>query len=206
MRIYDAAFAASLTAAREDGIAPVYFFWCVGKDRDTGVARPVGLWSGDEDITVTLTQPDGTTVSRVYVGGCNLDIPDGLPMVADLTDNPVTVTLSQIADAAQLLVRGYDVRMAYCEIHATTRAGGVFTAALQLQWVGIVDEGPISTPAVGGDGGISLSVRSEIMWQLTATNPAKSSDSHQKRRNPNDQFAKYSAIAAAWQEQWYKTK
>lgn len=206
MRIYDAAFAVSLTAAREDGIAPVYFFWCVGKDRDTGEARPMGLWSGDEDITITLRQPDGSMVSRSYVGGCNLDIPDGLPMVADLTDNPVMVTLSQIADAAQLLVRGYDVRMAYCEIHATTRAGGVFTAAPQLQWVGIVDEGAIDTPAVGGDDGISLSVRSEIMWQLTATNPAKSSDSHQKRRNPNDQFAKYSAIAASWQEQWYKTK
>lgn len=204
MKIYDADFAASLTAARDGQIAPVYFLYIKAKNRDTAADQPVGIWSGDEDITINVEAPDGTTVSRTYYGGCNLDIPNGIPYVADLTDNPVTVTVSQIADTTQLLVRGYDVRLAYCEIHATTWTGGALTSTPQLQWVGIVDEAPISTPAAGSDGNISFSIRSEIMSQLTLTNPAKSSDSHQKRRLSTDTFCKYSGTIESWNIQWFK--
>lgn len=204
MKIYDSAFAASLTAARDGQIAPVYFLYVQAKDRDTGAVHPVGVWSGDEDITINVEAPDGTTVSRTYYGGCNLDIPDGIPYVADLTDNPVQVSISQIADTDQILVRGYDVRLAYCEIHVTTWTGGALTSAPQLQWVGIIDEAPISTPAAGSDGSIEFSIRSEIMSQLTATNPAKSSDSHQKRRLSTDQFSKYAGTVKSWNIQWFK--
>lgn len=204
MKIYNSAFAASLTAARDGQIAPVYFLYVQAKDRDTGGTQPVGIWSGDEDITINVEAPDGTTVSRTYYGGCNLDIPDGIPYVADLTDNPVRVSISQIADTDQILVRGYDVRLAYCEIHVTTWTGGTLTSVPQLQWVGIVDEAPISTPAAGSEGNISFSIRSEIMSQLTLTNPAKSSDSHQKRRRSTDQFCKYSGTVKSWNIQWFK--
>lgn len=203
MNIYDAAFAASLTAAQDGSIAPIYFLWVVGRDRATGAEAPIGLWSGDEDITITIEQPDGSSVSRVYLGACNLEI-DGIQYVADLTDNPVSASLSQLAPAAQLLVRGLDVRLAYCEIHATTWTGGALTSAPQLMWVGIVDEGPISTPGAGGEGGIALSIRSEIMTQLGQTSPAKSSDAHQRRRLSTDRFCEYSAIIGSRDIQWYK--
>lgn len=203
MNIYDAAFAASLTAAQDGSIAPIYFLWVVARDRETGADAPIGLWSGDEDITITIEQPDGSSVSRVYLGACNLEI-DGIQYVADLTDNPVSASLSQLAPAAQLLVRGYDVRLAYCEIHATTWTGGALTSAPQLQWIGIVDEGPISTPGAGGEGGIALSIRSEIMTQLGQTSPAKSSDAHQRRRLSTDRFCEYSGIIGSRDVQWYR--
>jgi hypothetical protein len=204
MKIYDADFAASLTAARDGQIAPAYFLWVQARDRDTGAVQPVGIWSGDEDISVAVQLPGGSTEARTYYGGCNLDIPDGIPYVADLTDNPVRVSISQIADTDQILVRGYDVRLAYCEIHVTTWTGGALTSAPQLQWVGIIDEAPISTPAAGSDGSIEFSIRSEIMSQLTATNPAKSSDSHQKRRLSTDGFCTYSGTVKSWNIQWFK--
>lgn len=209
MQIYDTMLADSLAAARDGAVAPVWFLWVVAKDRSSGEDQPVGLWGGDEDITLTMEQADGTTVSRTYVGGCNLDIPDGIPYVADLTDNPVTVTMSQIADTAQLMVRGYDVRLSYCEIHATTWTGGALTSIPQLQWVGIIDEAPITTPATGSDnesgsdGGISLTIRSEIMSMLTATNPAKSSDAQQQKRLSGDLFCKYAGTIESWNLQWY---
>lgn len=203
MRIYDAQFAASLVAARDGGIAPVYFFWVLARPRAGGAEVPIGLWSGDEDITLTLTQPDGSAVSRHYFGGVNLRVED-LTYVGDLTDNPVAVSTSQGVDAAQLLARGYDLRLAYCEIHATTMTGGAFTAAPQLQWVGIIDAGPINTPGENGEGGITYQIRSEIMWQLTARNPAKSSDAHQKRRNPIDRFCEFAAVIGSRSIQWYK--
>ncbi|WP_444452575.1 hypothetical protein ACTTAI_16365 [Rhodobacter capsulatus] len=204
MQTLDASLIASLSAARDTGIAPAWFVSIIAKDRDTGAAQRVGLWSGDEDITLNVPMPGGLTESRVYIGGCNLDV-SGIQYVADLTDNAVTVTMSQIAPAAQEIVRGLDVRMAYVEIHATTWTGGALTSAPQLQWIGIVDTGPISTPAAGSEGGISLSVRSEIMVQLQAVNPAKSSDSHQRRRLSTDRFCEYGGVIGSRDVQWYQT-
>ncbi|MFD2439726.1 hypothetical protein ACFSS8_05900 [Paracoccus kondratievae] len=47
-------------------------------------------------------------------------------------------------------------------------------------------------------------MRSELMVQLTATNPAKSSDAHQKRRAAGDQFCKYASTVGSRQVQWFK--
>lgn len=202
MRVYDPAFINALSAARDGGIAPRYFLHITAKDRDTGADTPFGLWSGDEDITVNVEIPSGGLSSRTYLGGCNLTI-DGLQYVGDLTDNPVTATMSQIAPAAQELVRGLDARHAYCEIHATSMVGGAFVSVPQLLWVGVVDEAPISTPAAGGEGGISLTIRSELMAQLTATNPAKSSHAHQQRRQAGDDFSKFASTVAARKLTWF---
>ena len=203
MRIYDTAFAASLTAAASEGLAPVWFAHFTAKNRETGAAVQMGLWSGDETISVAVETPEGGSETRTYIGGCGMWV-DGVQYVADLTDQPVNVTLSQIAPDAQQLIRGYDLRLAGCEIHATTRTGGALTSIPQLMWVGIVDEGPISTPAAGGEGGISLTVRSELMMQLMATNPAKSSDQHQRRRLAGDRFSEYAGTIGSRQVQWYR--
>jgi len=203
MKFFDAGLAAALAGAREQGIAPVYFFWVKPRDRDTGAETPLGFWTGDEDISISAELPGGGAQTRTYLGGCNLSI-EGLRYTVDLNDYPVTVTMSQIADAAQHFARGLDPRLAYCEIHATSMRGGAFVSPPQLQWIGIVDEGPISTPQYGSDGGISFSVRSELMVQLTATNPAKSSDAHQKRRAAGDQFCKYASTVGSRQVQWFK--
>lgn len=203
MRIYDTGFAAHLAAARDGSLAPIWFFHVVARDHETGAAVPISVWSGDEDITLTVQAADGSNVSRLFTGNVGLSV-TGLKYVADLTDNPVTVSLSQIAPVAQLMARGYDLRLAYCEIHASAWAGGGLASTPQLQWVGIVDEGPIATPAAGNDGGINLMVRSEIMAQLTAINPAKSSDEHQRRRQGGDSFCRYSGVIGSREIQWFK--
>ena len=203
MRYFDAGFTAAMQAARDTGIAPVYFAYFTGRDRDTGAAVDVGFWSGAYDHTINVARPDGSgTESRLYIGGSGLSVSE-LGYVADLSDRAVTVALSQIAAAAQELVRGLDLRLAPCEIHATSMTGGAFVSAPQLQWVGIVDGAPISTPAANSEGGISLSVRSEIMAMLTACNPAKSSDAHQKRRQAGDRFSEYGSTVSSRDVQWY---
>lgn len=203
MRTLDSAFLASLAAARDDGIAPVYFAWFKPRDRETGNTVTLGFWSGDEDISLSVPKPEGGTQTRTYVGGCGLTV-EGLQYVGDLSDQPVTVGLSQIAAGAQQLVRGYDVRLADCEIHATSMSGGAFVSAPQLMWVGIVDEGPISTPSAGGEGGIALTVRDELIAQLSAVNPAKSSHAHQISRQAGDLFCKYGSTVSSREVQWYK--
>lgn len=197
-------FMASLQASRDAGIAPVYFLWIAARNRTTGAIETMGLWTGDEDIPVNVQTPDGGTETREYLGGTNLTV-DDIKLVADLSDEPVTVSMSQVAPATQQLVRGYDVRLAYCEIHATSWVGGVFSSQPQLQFVGIVDDAQVATPAAGGSGNIALTVRSELMTQLLATNPAKSSDSHQKRRQAGDGFSEYSGVVRAMKIQWWKS-
>jgi hypothetical protein len=205
MQSLDVDFNASLLAARDGAISPVYFLWLIGRDHNTDAARSIGFWSGDEDLAISVVAPDeATTVARTYFGGCNLSV-DGIQYVSDLTDNSVSVSLSQIADAAQEAARNTNLRLAYCEIHATTMNGGAFVSAPPLQWIGIVDEGGLSTPAAGSEGEFVLSVRSEIMHHLTATNPAKSSHAHQKRRSVTDRFCEYSSTIQGWSIQWYKS-
>ncbi|MEH6775024.1 MAG: hypothetical protein V7668_13945 [Cereibacter changlensis] len=199
MRVYDAPFLAALSA----GLTPVYFLHVVPRDLDTAEQVPFGLWSGDEDITINVETPESGVSSRSYAGGCGLAL-DGLQYVGDLTDNPVTVSLSQIDAAVQELLRGLDVRLAYCEIHATSWDGSEFASVPQLLWVGIVDDVQIATPALNAAGGVSLIIRSEIMMQLTATNPAKSSDAHQRRRLIDDRFCEYASTVTSRKVQWYK--
>ncbi len=203
MRSYQAGFKAVSDNARSAGIQPVYFVWIVGKDRTSGAERAMGFWSRSEDITLTVPAPDGTGATRAYLGGCGLSVTN-LKRVGNLMDHAVTVSMSQIAPAAQELARGLDPRLAYVEIHVTSMAGGSFASDPQLEWVGIVDEGPISTPGYGSDGGIAYSVRSELMAMLTATNPAKSSDAHQKRRQSGDEFSKYASTVGSRKIQWYQ--
>lgn len=203
MKILDPNLVTSLQAARDEGIKPVYFAWFEAKNRDTGATETMGLWSGDEDITINVQTPEGGLASRTYLGGCNLMV-DGVQYVMDLTDNALSIGMSQIADATQQLVRGYETRLAPCEVHATTLTGGAFTSDPQLIWIGIVDELQIATPEVGGDGNIGFQVRSEIMSQLTATNPAKSSNVHQKRRLSSDRFCEYASLINSRMQQWYK--
>lgn len=203
MRQYDSDFADALAAARNSGLAPVWFVWIKAKNRSTGADEAMGFWSGDEDLTLQITPPGETSAqARLYVGGCNLSV-DDIRYVADLTDNPVSVSLSQIADAVQELVRTHDVRLAECEIHATAMDGGRFISDPQLEWVGVVDDAPLATPSIGSDGAVTLSVRSEIMHQLTARNPAKSSDQHQKRRSATDAFCEYAGTIGARSVQWF---
>lgn len=202
MKTLSPTFVTSLEAAQDRGIAPLWFFHVQAKPLAGGAAVPINFWSGDEDITLNVQNADGSTMSRVYYGGCNLMVSD-IIYTANLTDNPVTVTLSAIAPMSELLGRGYDLRMAYCEIHSTTRTGGALTSVPELQWVGIIDEAPISTATLGGSSELTLSVRSELMTMLTAINPAKSSNEHQLRRDPSDGFSRYSGVIGSRTIQWY---
>lgn len=202
MKTYEAGFNSVLQNARGSGIQPVYFVWIVGKDRTTGDDSAMGFWSRTEDISQNVARADGSTVTRSYLGGCGLSV-EGLTRIGGLTDKAVTVSLSQIADAAQEVARGIDPRLGYVEIHVTSMVGGAFAGPPQLEWVGIIDEGPINTPSFGSEGAISFSVRSELMVMLTATNPAKSSDAHQKRRQAGDRFSEYASTISSRKIQWY---
>jgi hypothetical protein len=203
MKNITSAFFAALTGARDRGLVPRRFVWIKGKSFDTGVINPIGLWTGDDDINITVVSGiTGLPEARTYYGGLNLQV-SPIARTADLTIQTVTITIGQIAPVAQQLVRGYDLRLAPVEIHdmafdTVTRQP---SAAPEIAFLGITDGAPIKTPAVGQDGNVEISAISAAIAMLEHTNPAKSSYEGQKRRS-GDEFGLYSSTVANWQIPW----
>ncbi|NTF87803.1 hypothetical protein G6L46_11775 [Agrobacterium rhizogenes] len=203
MKNITSAFFAALTGARDRGLVPRRFVWIKGKSFDTGVTNPIGLWTGDDDINITVVSGiTGLPEARTYYGGLNLQV-SPIARTADLTIQTVTITIGQIAPVAQQLVRGYDLRLAPVEIHdmafdTVTRQP---SAAPEIAFLGIADGAPIKTPAVGQDGNVEISAISAAIAMLERTNPAKSCYEGQKRRS-GDEFGLYSSTVANWQIPW----
>lgn len=204
MRVYAPSFLAALQAAQDNGIAPAYFVRVVARDRTTWAPVTYGFWTGDETITLAVENPEGgAPVLETFVGAVNLEV-SGISYTADLTDNAVTVSLSQIEPTVQTMVRGTTVRLASCTIYGTSWAGGGLVSTPQILVIGIVDDQGTSTPEIYDDGAVTLAIRSELLGQLMISNPAKSSDSHQRRRQTGDRFSRYAGSLAAWRVQWFK--
>lgn len=203
MKNITSAFLAALTGARDKGLVPRRFVWIIGKDIASGAPASIGLWTGDDDINITVTSGvTGLPEARAYYGGLNLQV-SPIPRTADLTIQTVTITIGQIAPVAQQLVRGYDLRLAPVEIHdmAFDTATRQPSAAPEIAFLGIVDGAPINTPSVGQDGDVEISAISAAIAMLERTNPAKSSYEGQKRRS-GDEFGLYSSTVANWQIPW----
>src|SRR5690606_14762458 len=140
-------------------------------------------WSGDDPITTNVIDgKDGNEVERSYVGGVDLDV-GIIPRTTDLTVQSITVSLSQIAYPVQLMVRGYDPRLAPVEIHeCLLTRGGVPVAAPEPLYVGIIDDINLNTPRVGDRGRIEFTVLNANMLMLTKQNFRKRSYEGQKQR------------------------
>lgn len=204
MRVLSAALTTVLQNAQDGHIAPLWFFHLQARRISDGVLVQHGFWTGDEDIVLTVQAADGSIVSRTYRGQCGLQV-SGLQYVSDLSDNPVDVTLSALAPASEAMFRGSDLRLATVEIHASMLNGGAIADTPFIVWCGYVDSGSLSTSSTdSGESSVVIQVRSELIGQMLAINPAKSSDEHQRRRNANDSFSVHSGTISARKITWYK--
>jgi hypothetical protein len=203
MKNLNSGFSAALGAARNGGIVPRVFVFITAKVRATGAPVSIGLWTGDEDISATVISGiTGLPEARSYVGAVNLVVSD-ISRVSDLTTQTVTVEMSQIADAAQQLVRTYDIRLGKVEIHEMTLdvVSRQLSSNPEIAFLGQVDGAPVETPIVGQDGSLTISVISDAINMLERTNPRKSSYEGQKRRG-GDEWGLYSSTIATWQIPW----
>ncbi len=177
MKNITSAFLAALTGARDTGLVPRRFVWITGKSFDTGDVASIGLWTGDDDIDISVISGiTGVSEGRTYYGGLNLQL-SPIARTADLTVQTVTITIGQIAPVAQQLLRGYDLRLAPVEIHDMTfdPVTRQPSSAPEISFLGIADGAPIKTPVVGQDGDIEISAISAAIAMLERNNPAKSS-------------------------------
>lgn len=189
------------------GLVARDFLWLEGRNRTTGATEAVGFWSDLDTVTVTVVSGQtGLQVARDYTGSGSLIAIDPIPLTADLTIPQVRIRLSPIDEAVEIAIRGYEPRQAVVEIHRglfdlDTRA---LVAPPLPHFVGRVEKAPIATPAVGGEGGVELTVVGHIN-ELTRTNPAKKSDESQRRR-ADDRFYRYASVVKNWPIYWGEEK
>lgn len=196
--------AANWTALQDRFLLPRDFIWFVVRDRVTGVAVTDGYWSDLNDITAQVIDPDtGGISTRPFAGAGELIQISDIPLVSTLTVQNITVTLSQVADRVNNLVRGYECKQGRVEIYR-----GLFdpnsrlmVAPAEPRFVGTIDEAPIKTPKENEAGDVTLTCTSNTV-ELTRTNPDTRSDASQRLRNPGDGFYQDTAVVGGWQHFW----
>jgi hypothetical protein len=195
---------ANYTALQDRILMPRDFIWFVVRDRTTGAAVTDGYWSDVGSITADVIDPDtGGISTRTWAGAGSLIAISDIPLVSNITVQNITVTLSQVADRVQDLVRGYDCKQGRVEIYR-----GLFdpnsrtmVAPAIPRFVGTIDEAPITTPKEGDSGDVSLSCTSNTV-ELTRSNPDTRSDASQKLRSATDDFFHDAAVVGEWNHFW----
>ena len=196
--------AANITALQNRILMPRDFIWFVVRDRTTGAAVTDGYWSDIGEISAQYVDPDtGGVGTRTWVGAGSLISISDIPLVSSLTVQNITVTLSQVADRVNNLVRGFDCKQGRVEIYRGLfdPATRQMVAPAEPRFIGTIDEAPITTPAEGEDGDVTLTCTSNTQ-ELTRTNPDTRSDASQKLRNINDGFFNDVSVVGTWQQFW----
>jgi hypothetical protein len=208
MRDVDPDFMAALSSAAERGIVPRKLVSVTAREfADPSTTARVSFWTGDEDLNITVTSGiTGLPSVRTFYGAVNLEV-GSIPRVSDLTIQTISVTLSQLADPVQDLVRGYDVRLAKVEIWdmLLDPASRLQVSTPQLVFLGEVDGSPIETPSVGQEGSVTIKCVSDAISMLTRKNYTKSSYEAQKLRS-GDEWGKYAASVKSWRIPWGQKK
>jgi hypothetical protein len=182
------------------------FIWFVVKDRTTGDAVYDGEWSDVGAITCDVVDPEtGGTSTRQFFGSGTLISVSDIQLVSNITVQTVTVTLSQVADRVNDLVRTYECKQGQVQIFRglfdpNTRT---LVAPAAPRFVGFIDHIEITTPKEGDQGAVSLTCTSHTQ-EMTRANPDTRSDASQRLRSATDNFYQDVAVVGTWQLFWGK--
>ncbi len=180
------------------------FLWIVARDRSTGAPVTDGMWSDVGNVTAEVIDPDtGMAVSRTFYGSGTLVQVSDIPLVSNVTVQRVTITMSQVDDRVEALIRTYDVRQARVEIFR-----GMFDPDTRLlvapavpRFVGFADEVEIRTASENEEGAVILTCASHTQ-EMLRSNPDTRSHESQKQRSATDDFFVDATVVADWDIKW----
>lgn len=201
MKTFAPAYQAALAARR---LLPRDFLSITARNRSTGEPETVNFWSDVSSVTAMVLDPDtGLPVLRDYRGAGSLIQISDIPAIAGVTVQRVTIRMSQLDEAVQQAVRLYNVKQARVEIHTglLDPDSRKMVSPAEPLFVGFIDEAPITTPAEGEDGGITLTCTSHTQ-ELARSNPATRSHADQQTRAPGDDFFIDAAVVGDWDHYW----
>lgn len=164
-----------------------FLIWITGKNRSTGAAESVGIWTGDTTRSFTVGG-----ASRSYVAaGSVLDIS---PIRFAVGMNVIyhDITLSPFTSIVQSAVRQYEPRLASVEIHQAAydpETMQLLSAPFQIV-DGQINEIEETLPEAGGEGSLTVAIASAAR-RFTVSPSLFKSDSAMKARSATDTFRAY---------------
>ena len=184
------------------------FIWFVARNRETGEAVTDGVWSDIGNVAAEVIDPDtGEPVERTFYGSGTLIQVGDIPLVSNVTVQQVTITVSQIDDRMNDLIRLYDLKQARVEIFR-----GIFDPATRLlvspavqRFVGFVDQIEVKTGSENQEGGVTVTCVSHTQELLRANPDTRSHDS-QKLRSTSDAFFVDATVVGDWEFFWGSEK
>lgn len=195
MRSYDPTELAYLQS--RSGVSTAALVWVTARNRTSGTAETLGLWTGSEDRDFVI---GGST--RTYFGaGAVLGI-DAIVMQTGLVVRMQRVTLSTFSAAVQQLILGYDAALAPCEIHRALfdPETGNLIAAPRRVWKGNLDKAPMPVAAIGSSAGAEVQLASAAR-SLTRGLTLTKSDASQSLRG-GDRFRRYQDVTGKVSVSW----
>jgi len=180
------------------------FLWIKARTFDTGELFSYGFWSDVGNVAAPVLDPDtNSDVVRNFEGAGTLIEVSDIPLVSNISVRNATITLSQINEVVESVVRGYDLKQAGVEIYR-----GLFSpetrnlvAPAFCRFVGFVDDIEITTPEEGEAGSIVLTCASHTQ-EMTRSNPDTRSNDSQKRRSASDNFYQDTTTVGEWEFFW----
>lgn len=199
MRSYDApTLAAFQTRA---GICARILVWVVARNRGTGAAETLGLWTGAQDREFTI---GGAT--RLYTGaGPVMQIPP-IKMQTGIAVRMQRMTFSPLAPVVADLIRTYDTRFAPIELRRALFSldDGALIAPPHLVWKGFIDEIDVTYSGDGKEATCEVTAASSARL-LTRTLTLKRSDATQQLRS-GDRFRRYVDVSGRVDVWWGERK
>lgn len=184
------------------GFGTRQLIWIEARNRISGAVEALGLWSGEDDATFSLTDAwTRATVTRTFAGfGTLLEVK--LPRLeVGLSVRPAIVSLGAFAPAVLQAVRQYDVRGARVQIwEATLSPESGLIIGFETTFKGFANRAPIKRPVPGGQAGLELTLVSTARL-LAVSSPRRKSDVEQQRRN-GDRIRRYKALAKSLDIAW----
>lgn len=205
MRQIDSATDAALASGH---IVPRDFLWIEARNRATGAPVERGFWSDLGTVQAPVLDPvTGQTTTRSYAGAGGLISVGPVALVTGFSVQTVDIQLSQIEAGAVDILRTYDLRRARVQLHRgyMDPASFLLVAPALPFFFGEVDQAPLTTPAEGQDGSITITATSHAQ-ELTRSNPAKRSDADQRQRDAGDGFFRHAATVGSWRIFWGQKK
>lgn len=180
-----------------EGLAAYALVWVEARNRTSGLVETLGLWTGAQDRTFTISgQP------RTYVGAGGLAGVPPITMQAGLAVRMQQLRLAPVTAEVVQLIRGYDARHAPVEVHVAffePRTRALIEEPTRV-FKGYIDAINISEGVSGGESSCEVTVASSAR-ALTRTLPLRRSDEVQKRK-AGDRFRKYADISGSVDVWW----
>jgi len=145
MRLLDPSSTEYLSA--HTGVASRHMIHVVARNRATGAQEALGLWQGDDHLTIAIGG-----VNRIYYGAGTLIGVEPIRAGIGLEVRMLQLALSPLTPEVALMLRGYDARLAPAEIHRgllSLQTGQLIAEPIRV-FRGWVDEVKIRTGAVAG--------------------------------------------------------